>query len=129
MKRRRPKPSDLAVALRYNGSDAPRVTASGRGPVAARIEALAREHGVPLQEDPQLAATLAQVPLGEEIPQALYAAVAEVLAFVYFLADRAPPRPDTRPADHQPPISASRIPPIGRQGGAGPRSPGQGGHT
>lgn len=96
MKRRRPEPPDLAVALRYDGEGAPRVTAGGRGPIAARIEALARAHGIPLHEEPQLAAALAGIPLGEEIPESLYVAVAEVLAFVYFLAGRTPP---TAPSD------------------------------
>ncbi len=91
---RRNEPSDLAVALRYDGRDAPRVTAAGRGDLAARIERIARERGIPLREEPELAAALAQVPLGEEVPPELYVAVAEVLAFAYFLAGRAPPGHD-----------------------------------
>jgi flagellar biosynthesis protein len=81
----------LAVALRYDGSGAPRVTAKGRAEVAERIVALAREHGVPLQDEPELAAVLAQVPLGDEIPELLYRAVAEVIAFAYLLSGRWPP--------------------------------------
>lgn len=90
----RNEPPDLAVALRYDGRDAPRVAAAGRGELAARIERIAREHGIPLREEPELAAALAQVPPGEEIPRELYVAVAEVLAFAYFLAGRTPPGHD-----------------------------------
>ncbi|HQU15057.1 MAG: hypothetical protein B7Z66_05480 [Chromatiales bacterium 21-64-14] len=88
----------LAVALHYDGHDAPRVTATGHGPVAERIQAIAREHGIPLHEDPQLAELLAQIPLGDEIPQALYLAVAEVIAFAYFVSDRTPPDRTCDPA-------------------------------
>ena len=81
-----------AVALTYDaGSDhAPRITAKGRGAVAEEILELARAHGVYLREDAQMAAALAQIPLGEDIPEALYVAVAEVLAFAYDLSGRRP---------------------------------------
>ena len=84
-------PPDLAIALQYDGENAPRITASGGGEMAERILALAKEHDVPLHEDPQLAALLAQIPLGEEIPEALYRAVAEVIAFAYLLSGKRPP--------------------------------------
>lgn len=89
----------LAVALRYDGTGAPRVTAKGRAELAERIVAAAREHGIPLQEEPALAAVLAQIPLGDEIPEALYRAVAEVIAFAYLLSGRVPPGLD--PATHE----------------------------
>jgi flagellar biosynthesis protein len=85
-------PPRKAVALHYTGRDAPRITATGGGDVAERILEIAREHGVPVHEDPLLTAALAQVPLGDEIPENLYVAVAEVLAFVYFLSGRTPQR-------------------------------------
>ncbi|HIP52884.1 MAG TPA: flagellar protein FhlB [Chromatiales bacterium] len=83
--------ADLAVALHYDGRNAPHVTAKGRGDVAQRIVALAREHDIPLQDDPQLAALLAQIPLGDEIPENLYRAVAEVIAFAYLISGKRPP--------------------------------------
>ncbi len=88
-----------AVALRYDGHGAPRVTAAGGGALAERIVAAAREHGVPLHEDAALAEALAAVPLGEEIPPELYVAVAEVLAFVFLVHGRgaAPPAADRAP--------------------------------
>jgi flagellar biosynthesis protein len=80
--------AEVAVALRYDASEgAPRVTASGEGLVARNIEALAEQAGVPLYRDPQLARLLAQVDLGDEIPRALYVAVAEVIAFVWSLRE------------------------------------------
>lgn len=85
------KSPDLAVALFYDGRNAPRVTAKGRGLLAERIIELAREHAVPLQEDPELSALLSQVPLGDDIPEALYRAVAEVIAFTYLLTGKRPP--------------------------------------
>ena len=81
----------LAVALSYDGRTAPRITAKGRDEVARRIIELARENGVPLQESGELAAILAQIPLGREIPEALYRAVAEVIAFAYLISGKRPP--------------------------------------
>jgi flagellar biosynthesis protein len=90
MSERRTPPPRKAVALHYSGRNAPRVTASGIGEVADRILEVAREHNVPVHEDALLTAALSQVPLGDEIPENLYVAVAEVLAFVYFLSGRTP---------------------------------------
>jgi len=78
----------VAVALKYDGSSAPKVTASGKGLTAERILEIAEEHNIPLQSNPELAEILAQVPLGDEIPQELYAAVAEVIAFAYYLSGK-----------------------------------------
>lgn len=82
-------PSHFAVALAYDaaasgGMAAPRVLAKGQDAIAARIRAIAREAGVPLVADPPLARALHKtVEIGQEIPAALYAAVAAVLAYVY----------------------------------------------
>lgn len=72
-----------AIALHYSGTGAPRVVAKGGGSVAQRIIETAREHQVPLEEDPALAAALSRVELGREIPRELYVAVAHVLAFAW----------------------------------------------
>ncbi len=77
--------SDIAVALRYDGKHAPKVTAKGEGFTAQEILAIAEKHGIPLQNAPELAKVLAHIPLGDEIPEQLYLAVAEVIAFAYFL--------------------------------------------
>lgn len=83
-------PPEIAVALHYDGTSAPRVVAKGRGQLAERIIDQAQTYNVPLHSDPHLAALLAKVPLGEEIPRELYVAVAEVLAFVYWLSGKLP---------------------------------------
>lgn len=85
-------PPPQAVALTYDRSKgpAPTVAATGRGLIAERILALAREHNVPIREDPDLIQLLARLDLGESIPAELYPVIAEVFAFVYRLnADRA----------------------------------------
>ena len=82
-------PAKKAVALRCDGSNAPRITAKGHGSVADEIIALAKEHGVPLQENGELAALLAQLELNDEIPRELYLAVAEVLDADLATGDRA----------------------------------------
>jgi flagellar biosynthesis protein len=73
----------LAVALHYKGQGAPKVVAKGRGLVADNIIALAKENGIPLEEDTALVAALSQVELGRETPRELYMAVAQVLAFAW----------------------------------------------
>lgn len=81
-------PIHYAVALRYQGRSmrAPQVVAKGAHLLAERIGALAREHDVPVLEAPPLARALYRhAELGDEVPAALYTAVAEVLAYVYQL--------------------------------------------
>lgn len=92
MKRADGKSGDggLAVALHWDRQDAPRVVARGREALAERIVDAAAAAGVEQYPDPQLAGVLAQVPLGEEIPETLYRAVAEVIAFTWWVAGRAP---------------------------------------
>jgi len=80
-----------AVAIAYDGNGAPRVSASGEGHLAEQIEDIARAHDVPMLEDAALSGFLARVPPGEEIPQELYLAVAQVLVFAYGLSGKPPP--------------------------------------
>ncbi len=82
--------SDIAVALRYDGKHAPKVTAKGEYRLAEQIIEAARQADVPLYPDPELAVVLSQIPLGEEIPEQLYKAIAEVIAFAYILAGKVP---------------------------------------
>ena len=79
---------DTAVALRYSGRGAPRVTAKGEGELAQKILEIAEQHGIPLHEDNELVRLLAQIDIGEEIPQSLYVAVAEVIAFAYLISGK-----------------------------------------
>lgn len=81
-------PTHYAVAIRYDeaAGGAPRVVAKGLDELAMRIQAIARESGVPVLSAPPLARALyAHVELDQEIPQALYVAVAQVLVYVYQL--------------------------------------------
>ncbi|MEO0436799.1 MAG: EscU/YscU/HrcU family type III secretion system export apparatus switch protein [Pseudomonadota bacterium] len=77
-----------SAALSYRGEGAPVLVAKGESDVARRIVAVAEENDVPIVQDGQLTELLSQLSLGEEIPPALYVAVAEVLAYVYRLNDR-----------------------------------------
>lgn len=86
----RKPPKTEAFALHYGGRGAPRVTASGKGYVAEEILAAAKKHGVPLYEDANLAQLLARIELGDEVPRALYVAVAKVIAFAYLVRGKAP---------------------------------------
>ena len=81
------KKKSKAVALKYEKDKdaAPRVVAKGRGFVAQKIIETARAHRVPLHEDQNLIEVLEALDLESEIPQELYRAVAEVLAFIYRL--------------------------------------------
>lgn len=81
---------ETAVALKYDGKRAPTVAASGMDEVAEEIIRIAREHGVPLYENPELAAILARLELDEEIPDTLYRVIAEILAFAFNLQGRNP---------------------------------------
>ncbi len=81
-------PTELAVALRYRANEmaAPRVLGKGAGYIAAKIREIAREKGIPIVENKPLARLLyRQAEVGAEIPEVLYRAVAEVLAYVYKL--------------------------------------------
>ena len=83
-------PTHYSVALKYDkdGKGAPRVVAKGIGPLALKIREVAQENKVPLVEAPPLARALySNVELEQEIPGALYTAVAKLLAYVYALAE------------------------------------------
>ena len=81
-------PTHFAVALAYkSGMTAPKIVAKGAGEIALKIREIGAANGVPLLEAPPLARALYRhADIDQEIPSALYAAVAEVLAYVYQLA-------------------------------------------
>ena len=74
-----------AVAVKYDPERdrAPRLVARGRGVLAERILEIAKENGIPIRRDPDLLEVLGAIRLEAEIPEDLYQAVAEVLAFAY----------------------------------------------
>jgi flagellar biosynthesis protein len=80
-----------AVALSYDrdsGQTAPKILAKGKGGIAEKIIATAREKGIPLYEDPELVEVLGQLDVNTEIQPELYQAVAEVLIFIYKMNQR-----------------------------------------
>ena len=80
--------NQLAVALHYDRTGAPRVIAKGKGAIGAKIIEVAKAHDIPIEENEVLAGALSNVELGDEIPAELYKAVAEVLMFVLRLSGR-----------------------------------------
>lgn len=74
-----------AVALKYDFESAPKVTAKGTGYLAERIMQVAEENNVLLHQSPELVEVLSTLELGDEIPETLYLAVAEIIAFSHSL--------------------------------------------
>src|SRR3954469_5447624 len=96
------KTPQSAVALAYQGGDpAPKVVAKGKGLLAEQIIARARDAGVFVHESKELVALLMEVDLDRQIPPALYRAIAELLAWLYYIesaqtiGQASPPPPDT----------------------------------
>lgn len=74
-----------AAALRYDRDKdvAPRLAAKGKGPLAEKIIALAKEHDIPLKSDADLVSVLETLELEQEIPLEIYAVVAEIFSYIY----------------------------------------------
>jgi flagellar biosynthesis protein len=77
-----------AIALVWDGREAPTVVAKGDDELGAEIIALAKQFDVPLYEDAQLVKLLSAIELDQQIPPPLYLAVAKVIAFAYFVSGR-----------------------------------------
>jgi flagellar biosynthesis protein FlhB len=107
-------PTHVAVALRYDpASGAPRVVARGAGTIAARIRELATEAEVPLVRDVPLARALySSTEVGQEIPAELFAAVAQVLAFVIAKRSRG-----VQGGSHRSPRSEADLPEVAARAG------------
>ena len=80
------------IALKYDGQRAPTVTATGTGDLAEAIIDVAREHGIPLYENPELTQMLGLLELGDEIPHELYLIIAQIIALAYKIKSEAPPQ-------------------------------------
>lgn len=85
-----PDEIEKAVALFYDGTHAPHVSAKGQGDVAREIMAIAEAEGVPLCDNRELVNLLVTLELGDEIPESLYRAVAHIIAFAYELQGKQP---------------------------------------
>jgi flagellar biosynthesis protein len=79
-----------AIALKYDGENAPVITATGEGEIAKEIIRIAKECNVPLREDLVLADILSELDLGDEIPPLLYRVIAEVIAYAYIVSGKNP---------------------------------------
>jgi flagellar biosynthesis protein len=82
---RRPRIEVVALRHERHGAEPPRVVAKGRGETAERVLELARKHAIPVRQDGDLLELLAALDVGDSIPTELFAAVAEVLAYLYRL--------------------------------------------
>ncbi len=83
------EPKKEAVALKYERSKdpAPRIVAKGKGTIAQQIILVAKEHGITIREDAELVDILGKLDLDSIIPLEAYAAVAEILSYVYRVND------------------------------------------
>lgn len=82
-----PEDPDIAIALKYDTKkdNAPRVIAKGMRLKAEKIRELARQYNIPFMKNTTLASALYRVEVGQEVPEELYDAVAEVLNFIWAL--------------------------------------------
>ena len=87
---KKPKDTKKAIALNYDGSNTPTVSAEGTGDIAQQIIALAQQHNVPLFENAPLLELLAEIGVGEEIPETLYLCIAQIIAFAYKIQGKTP---------------------------------------
>jgi flagellar biosynthesis protein len=83
-------PVERAIALEYGENPVPLIVASGDDELARAIVAEAERQGVPVMRDPALAARLAELPVGTNIPRDVYLAVAVVLSWVYWMQGKEP---------------------------------------
>ncbi len=82
--------SRQAIALSYDGQNAPTLSAKGDDALAEEILAIAREYDVPIYENAELVKLLAKLELGDAIPEALYRTLAEIIAFAWYLKGKCP---------------------------------------
>ena len=99
----------FAIALEYDGKQAPRVTAKGHDEIANQILRLAHEADVPIHLDRELALVLDQIDLGDHVPEALYVVIAEILAFAYQISGKHKDFMDNIAADPNQTEPASKI--------------------
>lgn len=93
-----------AIALNYDGQNAPTLTAKGDDELAEAILAIAREHEVPIYENAELVRLLARMELGDAIPEQLYRSIAEIIAFAWHLKGKYPKGWGTQDAAELPPL-------------------------
>lgn len=87
---RNPEMPRQAIALKYDGTHAPTLTAKGDDELAEEILKIARDYDVPIYENAELVKLLARMELGDSIPEELYRTIAEIIAFAWNLKGKFP---------------------------------------
>lgn len=96
------KKPDQVIALKYDGDNAPTVTAKGDDELAEAILAIAQQNNVPIYENADLIRLLGRLELGDAIPESLYRTIAEIIAFAWYLKGKVPKGFYQREAAKQP---------------------------
>ncbi len=81
---------DQALALFYDGGQAPVISDQRSGEAAQKLIEQALELGIPIYENPQLLEQLSELQMGQQVPPELYQLIAEILAFAFFIQGKAP---------------------------------------
>ncbi len=81
---------DQALALFYDGGQAPVISDQRSGEAAQKLIEQALEMGIPIYENPQLLEQLSELQMGQQVPPELYQLIAEILAFAFFIQGKAP---------------------------------------
>lgn len=89
------KDENIGIALEYSG-DIPKILACARGLLFDRLIQIAKKHNITIYEDPDLAHVLSELPVGSQIPENLFKAVAEVLAYCYRINSEFKAKMDSR---------------------------------
>ena len=76
-----------ALSLYYDKTNPPVVSSRASGELAEKLIALAKKHHIPIQENPVLIEKLINTPTGQQIPEALYEVVAQIIAFAWYIDD------------------------------------------
>ena len=88
-----------AAALKYNGTNTPKLVAKGEGEIAKEIISIAQQNDVHIHYDPLLLDVLSRLEMGDEIPENLYLAVAKIIAFAYYLQGKHPQKRNNKNVD------------------------------
>ncbi|BAQ79625.1 EscU/YscU/HrcU family type III secretion system export apparatus switch protein [Pseudomonas sp. St29] len=94
-------PPRQAIALKYDGQQAPTLTAKGNDELAQAILKIARDYEVPIYENAELVKLLARLELGESIPPELYRTIAEIIAFAWNLKGKFPAGHDPQQVEQE----------------------------
>jgi len=88
-----------AAAIKYDGSNTPKLVAKGEGELAKEIVSIAQQNDVHIHYDPLLLEVLSRLEMGDEIPETLYVAVAKIIAFAYYLQGKHPEKKSSKKTD------------------------------